>query len=78
MSSEPEWIVTLAPGSAPAAVARALRQAGFQVEQVLDEIGCITGRASAAVADAARRVPGVDDVAGSGPVDIGPPGAEPS
>ncbi len=78
MSSQPEWIVTLAPGSTPAAVARALRQAGFQVEQVLGEIGCITGRASAAVAEAARRVPGVDDVAGSGPVDIGPPGADPS
>ena len=78
MNADPEWIVTLAPGSAPAAVARALRQAGFRVEQVLGEVGCITGRASAAVADAARRVPGVADVAGSGPVDIGPPGAEPS
>jgi hypothetical protein len=78
MSSEPQWIVTLASGSAPAVVARALRQAGFQVEQVLDEIGCVTGRASAAVADAVRRVPAVADVAGSGPVDVGPPGAEPS
>ena len=78
MSSDPEWIVTLAPGSAPAAVARALGQAGFRVEQVLGEIGCITGRASAAVAEAARRLPGVEDVAGSGPVDIGPPDTEPS
>lgn len=78
MSSDPEWIVTLAPGAAPATVARALRQAGFRVEQVLGEVGCITGRASAAVADAARRVPGVGDVAASGPVDIGPPGVDPT
>ena len=78
MTADPEWIVTLAPDAAPAAVARALRQAGFHVEQVMDEIGCITGRASVAVADAARRVPGVADVAGSGPVDIGPPGADPT
>ena len=58
-----------------AEVESALRQSGFAVAEVLGEIGCITGEASADVVEGLRSIPGVSDVEKQGDIDIGPPGA---
>ena len=69
------WIVTTS-GERPAKdVAKDLRAKGFAVDQVLDEIGAITGAADDAVADKLRAVEGVVDVSPDSAIDIGPPDA---
>ena len=68
-----KWVVT-ASGDLDD-VKRKLTQAGFNVDQVLREIGIITGSASAEVAKRARSISGVTDVSPDSPVDIGPPDA---
>jgi len=76
MTKEPKskgWIVTTS-GERPAKdVAKDLRAKGFAVDQVLDEIGAITGAADDAIADKLRAVKGVADVSPDSPIDIGPP-----
>ena len=52
---------------------RNLLDSGFEVEQVLDEIGIITGAASDDVVKRLRSVPGVADISPEPSVDIGPP-----
>lgn len=67
------WIITTS-GDRPAKdVAKDLKAKGFTVDQVLDEIGSITGTADDAVAAKARSVRGVADVSPDHPIDIGPP-----
>jgi hypothetical protein len=56
-------------------VARDLKATGFQVNQVLDAIGVVTGSAPSSHIAKLRKVPGVQDVSADHPVDIGPPGA---
>jgi hypothetical protein len=56
-------------------VARDLTTTGFQVDQVLDEIGVVTGSAPPTSIAKLRKVRGVKDVSADHPVDIGPPGA---
>lgn len=56
-------------------VAQDLRAAGFDVQQVLEFVGSITGSGPVAKADEFRRIAGVADVSVDQPVDIGPPGA---
>ena len=69
------WIVTTS-GERPAKdVAKDLRAKGFAVDQVLDEIGAITGAADDAVAVKLRAVEGVVDVSPDSAIDIGPPDA---
>jgi hypothetical protein len=70
-----EWVVTLAPDTAAATASAALARAGLHVDQVLAEIGVITGRGAASAGAALRRVPGVTDVAEQAVIDIGPPDA---
>jgi hypothetical protein len=53
-------------------VARDLKDAGFEVEQVLDSINVVTGKGDAGKL---RSVQDVVDVSGNNPVDIGPPGS---
>jgi hypothetical protein len=53
-------------------VARDLKDAGFEVDQVLDSINVVTGKGDAGKL---RSVKDVVDVSGDNPVDIGPPGA---
>ncbi len=78
MSGMSDWVVTL-DGSRPVAEVRDdLARAGFQGMQSLEAIGVITGRADAAAAQKARTLRGVGDVAGDTPVDIGPPGRDPT
>jgi hypothetical protein len=75
MAKRKEWIVTTS-GERPAKdVAKDLKAKGFAVDQVLDEIGTITGAADDDVAAKARTVKGVTDVSPEGTIDIGPPDA---
>jgi hypothetical protein len=55
-------------------VARELKAAGFDVNQVLDTIGVVTGSADATSVARLRSVRGVTDVSPDHEVDIGPPG----
>ena len=59
-------------------VAKDLKSEGFDVEQVLDTINVVTGKADAGSAHKLRSVKGVVDVSEDNPVDIGPPGSDPS
>jgi len=52
-----------------------LTKAGFSVDQVLDEIGSITGTVNDEDIEKLRSIPGVADVSPNQPVDIGPPDA---
>ncbi|HWW74061.1 MAG TPA: hypothetical protein VNZ44_01625 [Pyrinomonadaceae bacterium] len=76
MAEGKRWIVT-ASGDRPLKdVKKELADEGFNVEDVLDEIGCITGQASEAVAEKLRSVRGVADVSPEPPpINIGPPDA---
>jgi hypothetical protein len=75
MSEQKSWVVTLSPGSAPETVRRDLEGAGFEIEQVMDAIGVVTGRSDDACAEKVRSLPGVADVSADQPIDIGPPGS---
>jgi hypothetical protein len=70
-----DFVVTVSGDRHISEVARDLKASGFQVGQVLDAIGVVTGSAPATHAAKLRRVPGVKDVSADQPVDIGPPGA---
>lgn len=52
-----------------------LKTAGFQVDQVMDSIGSITGHAHSTDKKKLSRIRGVADVAEDHPINIGPPGA---
>ena len=56
-------------------VAHDLRKAGLQVDQVLENIGSVTGSAETGTVKRLRSIPGVADVSPDHPVNIGPPGA---
>ena len=75
MAKGKKWIVTTSGDRSLSDVKKKLTESGFDVEQVLDEIGIITGAASDAVVKRVRSVPGVADVSPDEKVDIGPPDA---
>jgi hypothetical protein len=75
MPDTTKWVVTTSGDRPLQDVARQLSGAGFAIEQVLDAIGCITGSASADVAETLRTIPGVADVSPEQSIDIGPPDA---
>ena len=54
-------------------VVKDLKDAGFQVSQVLDAIGSVTGSAPAKSKNTLKKIRGVADVSEDHPVDIGPP-----
>jgi len=56
-------------------VARDLKDAGLDVDQVLDQINVVTGSAHPDAKRRLREISGVADVSEDNPVDIGPPGA---
>ena len=75
MAKNKTWIVTTS-GQRPAKdVVKDLKAKGFTVDQVLDEIGTITGAGDDSVADKVRKIDGVSDVSPDSPIDIGPPDA---
>ncbi len=57
-------------------VARDLKAAGFDVEQILEGINVVTGSAQAGTEKQLGKVKDVIDVSVDHPVDIGPPGSE--
>lgn len=75
MAESKHWIVTTNGERSLADVKKELTATGFEVAQVLDEIGCITGTARDSVAEKSRSISGVADVSPDEPIDIGPPDA---
>lgn len=75
MAKKKRWVVTTSGDRSLGDIKKKLTESGFAVDQVLDEIGCITGEANDDVAEQLRSVPGVTDVSPEMQVDIGPPDA---
>ena len=73
MDSAKKWIVTISGNRLLNDVKKQLTETGFTVEQVLDQVGCITGSASDDIAARLRTIPGVADVSPDTDVGIGPP-----
>ena len=71
-----EWVVTISGDRPIGAIARDLGTAGLTKQQVLKEIGSITGAASEKDVAKLRKVRGVADVSPSEPIDIGPPSSD--
>jgi hypothetical protein len=69
------WIILTSDDRPIADIVKDLRQAGFEVRDVLDEIGSVTGRADPRIIDKLRAIPGVIDVSPDVDIDIGPPDA---
>lgn len=74
--AKPAVIVTLSGERKVRDVARDLRAAGLQVDQVLEETGIVTGTADLGTHARLREIQGVADVSADHPVDIGPPDSE--
>lgn len=70
------WIVTTNNDRPIREVAQELSQAGFQVRDVLDEIGSITGSADSDAVAKARKIKGVADVAEDIQIDLGDPNSD--
>ncbi len=68
-------IVTISGDRPIHAVAKDLKEAGFNVEQVLEFAGSVTGSAHPNTLQNLRKVKGVADVSPDHSVDVGPPGA---
>jgi hypothetical protein len=69
------FVVTVSGEHGIEKVARALKAKGFEVDQILDAIGVVTGSALPGDVAEMRKIPGVKDVSADHRVDIGPPGA---
>ena len=67
------WVVTTSGDQSLSDIQKNVVDSGFKVDQVLEEIGLITGEAEDEVAEKVRQVGGVVDVSPDVPVDIGPP-----
>lgn len=72
MSQKQSLVITTSGKRSVHEVARDLKDAGFEVEQVLDSINVVTGKGDPGKL---RSVADVVDVSGDSPIDIGPPGA---
>jgi len=69
------FVVTVSGGHGIEKVTRELKAKGFEVDQVMDAIGVVTGSAHPDDVAKMRKIPGVQDVSSDKPVDIGPPGS---
>jgi len=67
------YVVTLVPGTDPKQAATDLRSRGFAVDNVMDEIGIISGTAEESAVPTVQATGGVLDVSESGEVQL-PPG----
>lgn len=70
------WIVTLTEGAGAAEIRSRLSKAGFDVDQVLDEIGVVTGSGDEDVAEKLRGLEEVEDVSPEGEIGVGPPDSD--
>ena len=75
MAKQKRWVVTTSGNQPLSDVRKNLIESGFTVDQVLGEIGLITGAAEDDVADRVRNIPGVVDISPEARIDIGPPDA---
>lgn len=71
-----KFIVTTSGERPLSEIKKKLTESGFAVDQVLDEIGIITGTSSDEDVKRLRSVKGVSDVSPDQIVDIGPPDAD--
>jgi len=76
MAKRTEWIVTTTGKRPIADVVKELRGAGFEVKQVLEEIGSVTGSAEAKAVPRLRKIRGVADVSPDTAIDLGPPDSD--
>ena len=72
MATTKKWVVTLSNEKSVSEVSRELAKTGFDIDQVLDQIGCITGSGSDEVAQKLRKVPGVADVSPEATIQLPP------
>lgn len=75
MSENSTWIVAATRERPLDDVAKDLAGIGFQVEDVLREVGCIVGTASDEVAKASEQVPGVAGISRDRPIHFGGAGS---
>ena len=75
MAKSKKWVITTSGDQSLDDITKQLTKTGFYVEQVLDQIGCITGSASDDVVERLRTIPGIADVSPDTDIDIGPPDA---
>lgn len=77
MAKGKKWIVTTSGERSIDDVQKELREKGFKVDEVYDEIGSIIGEADDDdVVSDVRNITGVADVSPNEPIDIGPPGSD--
>jgi hypothetical protein len=62
------WIVTVSDERPIKKVAADLKAAGFDVDQVLEEVGTVTGSAASDKVEQLRKIQGVKDVSPDHPV----------
>jgi hypothetical protein len=77
MDVSSRWVITTSGDRPIGDVAGDVTAVGFEIDQILEVVGIITGSATDRVAEAVRAVPGVADVSPDLPVDIGPPDSDP-
>jgi hypothetical protein len=75
MADQQRWIVTLSGERPLDEVRRELKQAGFNIDNVMESIGVVSGYGPAEAAKKLRTVKGVTDVSPDRSIDIGPPGS---
>jgi len=73
MAQNKSWIVTTSGERSMNDITNDLKEAGFTVGNVLEEVGSITGAAAEETVSKLRSIAGVVDVSPDAPVDIGPP-----
>lgn len=71
-----KWIITTSGKEKLADIQKQLKEKGFSVDEVMEEIGIISGTATDEVANKLRSVPGVTDVSPDNEINIGPPGSK--
>jgi predicted CoA-binding protein len=73
MPKDKGWIVTTSPDRPIAEIAKDLKEAGFSVNHVNEEINSVSGSAAEEALAKLRGIRGVLDVSEDVPIDIGPP-----
>ena len=77
MAAKKKWIITISGERSISAVKKDITALGFDVAEVLKEIGSITGTATDSTAKKIRSIPGVTDLSEDpGEFSIGDPGSD--
>jgi len=70
------WLITISSDQPINEMATRLSAEGLTIQEVLEEIGCITGSADDATAERLKKIKGVVDIAPDMQIDMGPPGSD--